>query len=52
LTGISKKARIDLNFVARTEKAPKTEGRVRDVDLTRKRSPALIARSRTRPGRR
>jgi integrase len=37
------KARIDLNYVARTEKAPKTEAGTRDVELNAHAMAALIA---------
>jgi integrase len=40
---VSKKARIDVNYVARTEKAPKTEAGIRDVDLNAEAIAALLA---------
>lgn len=40
---IGNKVRIDLNLVARTEKGPKTEAGVRDVDLTTAALAALAA---------
>ena len=39
----SNRARIDLNLVAKTEKGPKTEAGIRDVDLTPVAIAALIA---------
>lgn len=40
---VHKKARIDLNRVSKTEKAPKTDAGIRDVDLNAEAIAALIA---------